>query len=78
MLWTHTHDLPGTVHVIEHVIIVELGTSMGLLEQTSQHVNCCGLSSTVVSKKNEDLILIHLDVNAIHSFEAIIENLLQI
>lgn len=38
-------------------------------DQTSQHGNCCGLTSTVVTQESSNLSIVHSKVKSVHSSE---------
>ena len=78
VLRAHTHLLPRRIHTGKHVNAEQAGVSLGGLDQASQHRYSCRLTSTVMTEQAEDLVRVHLDIDAIDGFEAVTILFLQV
>ena len=78
MLWADTHDFSSLIHIVEQIFSKKTCFSLRAAEEASQHRDSRRLASTIVSKKTEDLVSIHLEIHSINSFEAIFVLFIQI
>ena len=78
MLWADTHELTDVAHLFEAIGVVDGGCALALGDETREHGNCRCLSGTIVAKQGENLAVVHLDIEALHSLEATRERLLQV
>ena len=78
MLWAHSHELSDLIHLFKEVHIIAGCSACRFLNETSEHRDRCRLASAIVAEQGEDLVLVHLHVDASDSLEASREGLLQV
>ena len=77
MLWADTHKLSSLIHLTKHVNAKEISHALGFLDETGEYRNRCCLASAVMSQQTEDLVCVHLDVDALHSMQSVLVDFLQ-
>ena len=77
MLWTDTHKFTYIAHFLENVSIKDGSFALALGDESGKHGDGRCLSGTVVAEQGEDLSIVHLDIESLHSSEATREGLLQ-
>ena len=71
MLRTNAHELSHLLALFEHVKVKDTSCALSLLNQASQHRDCCRFTGTVLTEQSEDLILVYLQIYAFYSLETI-------
>ena len=69
VLWANTHELSHLIRLLEHVDVIDSGSSASLVDKTSQHRDGGSLSSAIVSEQSEDLALIHPHIEIVDGLE---------
>ena len=77
MLWADTHKFTNVAHFLENISFKDRSSALALGDETGKHGYGRCLSGTVVAQQGEDLSVIHLDIEALHSLKAAREGLLQ-
>ena len=78
MLRADTHEFTDVTHLLEAIGVVDGSRAFTLGDQSSEHGDCCRLSSAIMAEQGENLAVVHLDIEALHSLEAARERLLQV
>ena len=76
-LRAYSEVFPDLIDLPEHIQIENGSCSRSWLVQPSEDRECCCLSSSVVTQKGEDLVLVHGEGEIIDCYLSIIVNLLE-
>jgi len=78
VLRANSHHVANIIHIFEQIHTVQRSLPFSLANHASKHRNSCCFTSTIVTKQHKDLVLVHLKIDALHSLETIIIDLLQV
>lgn len=79
VLRTHSHHTSCAVVVPTAEVFAEnLGTTFSWLKKAEKHTNGRCLPRSIMAQKNEDLILVKFEIDAIHSLGAVMIGLFKI
>lgn len=77
VLGADTHNLTNFICFFEHIVVVSNSRPFWRLNKTSEHADCGGFTSTILSEQCKNLVLVYFQIDSFDSLKPIIISFLQ-